>query len=154
MKQFKRDILLICWFVIFSFIIYSGKLIKIDNENWLINVSQHISLLIVFFNSYHLLKVFIAKKVRVTVFRMVKKTTFSLLFGVNFFRIFFIAQVDDNLKIALSKFSKLQSVKIGQRIYCYRYANKLRVIDEYVLFYRLILIIFSIFVLEIVTNNF
>jgi len=146
MKKFKRSLPFLLWFIIITQLAYSGLLISIDEKNWLINLCQLLALLLIIVQSYFLLEMLIRKKVKLEVLNRIQDRK-----STKYKRVFFLARLEDQQERILSilspnsEFKKTMSIK-GYYTF---FNNKLKVIDPYVVRYRLLLLILGIMIIRL-----
>ena len=140
MNKFKRYIPILLWFIIITKLAYSGILISIDKKNWLINLCQLIALCLIILQSYFLLEMLISKKVNLEVVKQIQQRK-----STKRPRVFFVARKEDHQEHILSKVSSTAEIRIGMTFKGYYTSfNKLKVVEPYVIKYRILLLLLCI----------
>jgi|GEM_PF-3730346 len=146
MKKFKRSLPFLLWFIIITKLAYSGLLISIDEKNWLVNLCQLLALLLIIVQSYFLIEMLVKKKVNLEVLDRIQHRK-----SIKHKRVFFLARLEDQqeriLSIATSN-SEFRSAMPIKGYYTF-FNKKLKVIDPYVVRYRLLLLILGIMIISL-----
>lgn len=153
MRLFKQICLFLCWFIIFWGGALKLGILQPRIKPISLNCLQFISFLLLFWQSYQLIDILIARKMTVAVYRLKKRRTLWRinLLGMSLilYKIVFISLIDEKFKIWLSKISMNNESEDNKSYVCY-YAGykKLKVIDGFLIFYRVVLILMALVVLK------
>lgn len=146
MRLFKQICLFLCWLVVFWGCAWKLGLLQLHIKPALVNVVQFISFLLIFWQSYRLLDILVARKIDVTVHHLKKKRIIRrvglLGFSVTIYKIIFVSLIAEKHKISLSKISLNNMIEGNKNYRCYYSgSNKIRVIDGYIILYRIGLVL-------------
>jgi hypothetical protein len=145
MKKIKQYIPLLILYVLVTKLAYNGLIISIDENNWLINQCQIIALGLIIFQFYFLFEVLIRKKVNLAVLNQIQHQK-----SIKHRRVFFLARIGDQQERILS-ITHLNT-EIRNEMFLkgyYTFFNKLKVIDPYVIKYRILLLLLGIMIISL-----
>jgi hypothetical protein len=153
MRIFKQVCLLLCWGIIFWGGAWKFGFLQPHIKPYLVNFIQFASFLLLFWQSYRLVDILVSRKLNVTVHRLKKKKViwkFSLLgYSLSIYKIVFVSIVAEKYKIWLSKISLHNMIEGNKNYSCYYSgSNKIRVIDGYIILYRMALIMVGLIILK------
>ena len=145
MKKFERHLPFLLWFIIIAKLAYSGLLISIEEKNWLINLSQLLALMLILFQSYFLIEMLIRKRVNLEVLNRIQHRK-----SIKYKRVFFLARLENQQEHILSIASSNAEIKNATFFKgYYTFFNKLKVIDPFVIRYRILLLILGIMIISL-----
>lgn len=145
MKKFKRSLPFLLWFIIITEAAYRGVLISINETNWLVNLCQLIALMLIIFQSYFLIEMLIRKKVNLQVLNQIQRRK-----SPKHNRVFFLARLEHQHERIVSLASSNLEFRSDMAFKgYYTFNNKLKVIDPYVVRYRILLLILGVLIISL-----
>ncbi len=145
MKKFKRSLPFLLWFIIITEAAYRGVLISINETNWLVNLCQLIALMLIIFQSYFLIEMLIRKKVNLQVLNQIQRRK-----STKHNRVFFLARLEHQQERIVSLASSNLEFRSDMAFKgYYTFNNKLKVIDPYVVRYRILLLILGVLIISL-----
>jgi hypothetical protein len=153
MRIFKQICLFLCWCIIF----WGGALklgyLQPRIKPLPVNSLQFVSFLLIFWQTYKLVDILVARKIKVTVQQLKKRRIIRRLsflgYSVTFYKIVFVSMLDEKYRVWLSKISLNNLSEENKSYSCYYSgASKIRVIDGYIILYRIAIILAGLILLK------
>lgn len=108
MKVLKRDYRVVVWFLLFGFVASNTGLVKINTNNWIVNLINILVFFGIFFQMSYLVSVLIGKRLYFTVIELIpshkERSGFILSAVLNLKRKYFYVIDEDKRKFVVSGF--------------------------------------------------
>lgn len=154
MRKFKQVCLFIAWLVIFWGGSYKLGILNPHLKPKSLNIAQFIGFALIFWQTYWLVDILVARKMHVSIYKTKKRRIMRRInlpgLNLTIYKIVFISIISEKHKIWLSKISTNSIVEENKNYICYYAGSKrIRIVDGYIILYRLGIILITMLVLKL-----